>query len=78
MLETVAGAITYDTEIDIDVVDEKGGRQGRAREPGSLRRALRPLLPALSHWFGLKWSDIESMPQAELDAYIDALPRKEG
>lgn len=38
-----------------------------------MRRALRKVLPALSFHFGLKWADIADMPQAELDAYLDAL-----
>jgi hypothetical protein len=32
-------------------------------------------LPALSFHFGLKWADIEVMPRAELDAYLDELFR---
>lgn len=38
-----------------------------------LRRRLRGVLPALSYHFGIKWTDIESMPAGEVNAYIDAL-----
>lgn len=31
------------------------------------------MLPALSYHFGLKWADVEDMPNAELRAYLDAL-----
>lgn len=41
-----------------------------------MRRALRKSLPALSHYFGLKWADIEAMPPGELNAYIEAIPEK--
>lgn len=30
-------------------------------------------MPALSHWFGLRWEHIEHMPLFELDAYLGAL-----
>ena len=35
------------------------------------------MLPALAHYFGLRWQDIEVMPRGELWAYIDALPKPE-
>lgn len=34
---------------------------------------MAPAMPALSHWFGLCWPDIEDMPQFELAAYLAAL-----
>jgi hypothetical protein len=43
-----------------------------------LRRALRPSLPALAHYFGIRWEHIEVMPHAELLAYLDAIPEQEG
>lgn len=34
---------------------------------------MAPAMPALSHWFGLRWEHIADMPRYELDAYLDAL-----
>lgn len=38
-----------------------------------MRRALRSVLPALSFHFGIKGSDLDAMPFAEIHAYLDAL-----
>lgn len=42
-------------------------------DPGSLRRALRELLPPIYETYGLAWPDIESMPRRELSELIDHL-----
>lgn len=39
-----------------------------------MRRALRHLLPALSHWFpGEDWSRVDEMPYGLVDSYVRAL-----
>lgn len=38
-----------------------------------IRRRLRKVLPALSFHFGVKWRDIDEMPPAEIESYLDAL-----
>lgn len=38
-----------------------------------MRRALRPVLPALSYHFGIKGADLIAMPFGEIHAYLDAL-----
>lgn len=38
-----------------------------------MRRRLAPLAPALKLHFDLAWSDVEELPQYELDEYIAAI-----
>lgn len=38
-----------------------------------MRRAHRRVLPALRRIYGLTWAEIEDMPKAEIDAYLDDL-----
>lgn len=39
-----------------------------------MRRALRPRLPALTHWFpGAAWDRVDEMPFGEINTYLRAL-----
>lgn len=41
------------------------------------RRGLRQLLPAFAHYFGIMPWKVEEMPFAEIEAFIDWLPKED-